>query len=106
MPGRQQPGADDVRTALHAALAKLRAAEEQIAQAATLEELDRGRGALAVARAEVQHLVRLAKAERGIPLRSVEETEALYRALLERLAGRRAPPSGADGRPGAAEAEG
>lgn len=74
---------------MQAALARLRNAELQIAQATTIEDLDIGRTALAQATAEVQHVIRMAKRERGIPLRSTEETEAIHRALLDRVAGRR-----------------
>lgn len=71
------------------ALEKVRTAELQIAQAGTLEELDLGRSALQQARAEVQHIIRAAKREQGLPLRTISDCEDLHRQLQERLFGRR-----------------
>lgn len=72
------------------ALDKIRLAELQMAQAGSLEELDLARSAMQQGYAEVQHLIRSAKRERGLALRSVSECEALHRQLLDALAGRNA----------------
>lgn len=77
------------REQMQAALAKLRVAEMQLAAATSLEELDLGRSALQQAYAEVQHLVRSAKREQGVPLRTINECEEMHRNLVESLHGRR-----------------
>lgn len=79
---------------------RVRRAELQIAQAKELEELDMGRTALQQALAEMQHLIRMAKRERGIELRSIEESESRYREMVRGFGGRAGAP-----RQGAATAE-
>lgn len=76
---------DEYQTMMRAALNRLRLAEVQLREAHSLEQLDLGRTAMQQALAEVQHLVRQAKADRGIPLRSIADTEAMYQRLLAHL---------------------
>lgn len=77
------------RARMQNALERMRLAEMQIAQAKELEELDMGRTALQQAFAEVQHLIRAAKRERGIPVRAVGDSEEIYRSVVDTIAGRR-----------------
>lgn len=94
LSGRRGPERVDYRARMQAALERVRIAELQIAQATEIEELDMGRTALQQAFAEVQHLIRAAKRERGIPLRPIGESEAIHRQVVDTIAGRR----GGDGR--------
>ncbi len=87
---------NEYRWAMDAALTRLRLAEIQLREAATLEQLDLGRTAMQQALAEVQHLVRQAKADRGIPLRSIAETEEMYQRMLVHITGRKRPRRTAD----------
>ena len=80
---------DEYPAAMRSALRRLRQAEVQMQEAASLEQLDLGRTAMQQALAEVQHLVRQAKADRGIPLRSIAETEEMYQRLLTHLTGKK-----------------
>ncbi len=78
---------DDYRERMYRALDRMRTAELQIAQATDLEDLDMGRTALKQAFAEVQHIIRSAKREQGIPLRSIGESEAIYQKIMDTIAG-------------------
>ncbi len=89
----------DHHALMKAALARVETAHQMLREARTLEELDVARSALQQAQAEVQHVIRTAKRERGVALRPIAETEQVYRALRERLKGR-GSPSDAQGQPG------
>jgi hypothetical protein len=67
------------------ALERLRLAERLIQEAGTLEDLDIGRTILQSAQAEVSQLIRLAKQERGIAVRPIEEIEERYNQLLHQM---------------------
>lgn len=82
---RRAPAEPDYRARMRATLEKVRMAELQIAESTSLEELDMGRAALQVAHAELQHLIRAAKRERGLEVRSVQEAEELHRQLVANL---------------------
>lgn len=93
--GRQVAGPLDAqarlrqyRELMQAALERVRLAELQIAQATELDELDMGRTALQQAYAEVQHLIRAAKREQGIPVRGVGESEEIHQQVLDTIAKR------------------
>lgn len=73
----------DYRTLMNDALRRVRLAELQIKEATTIEDLDIGRSGLNAAWAEVQLLVRLAKRDQGIEMRSVAESEEIHRRLLD-----------------------
>ncbi len=64
------------------ALRRVRIARLQITEATTIEELDIGKSNLQMAFAEVQRVVRLAKADAGLELRPVEEVEERYRRMV------------------------
>lgn len=74
---------------MKAALSRVETARQMMREARTLEELDLARSALQQAQAEVQHVIRSAKRERGVALRPIAETEQVYRTLWERLKGGR-----------------
>lgn len=67
------------------ALGRVRMAEVQISEASSLEELDLGRTALQQAYAEVQHVVRAAKRDLGIPLRTIDECTSMHQRLIHHL---------------------
>ena len=79
------------------AVGKVRTAELQVGQATTLDELDLGRCALQQAHAEIQHLIRSAKRELGIPVRDIGESEAMYLRLMRKLNRRPAQVEGENG---------
>ena len=72
------------------ALRRVRLSELQIRESRSVEELDIGRSTLQAAWADVQSIVRTAKRDRGIPLRSVEETEGLFRQMRDHFHHRKA----------------
>jgi len=72
------------------ALRRVRLAELQIREARSVEELDIGRSTLQAAWADVQAIVRTAKRDRGVPLRSIEETETLFRKMRDHFHHRKA----------------
>lgn len=67
------------------ALERLRLSERLIQEASTLEDLDIGRTIFRSAQAEVSQLIRLAKKERGIPLRPISEIEERYDQMLHQM---------------------
>lgn len=94
----------DHHALMKSALLRVENARLMFREARTLEELDLARSALQQAQAEVQHVIRLAKRERGITLQSVAETEQAYRRLWDRLkGGYSTPPAGGAADPSRAE---
>lgn len=89
--GSRQADSINYTALMQKALMCLRLAELKIREACSLEELDLGRAMAQQALAEVQHLVRKAKLERGVPVRSIFENEELHRQMLDCLARRRSP---------------
>ncbi|WP_374711631.1 hypothetical protein [Symbiobacterium terraclitae] len=77
----------DHHALMRAALQRVENARQMFREARTLEELDLARSALQQAQAEVQHVIRLAKRERGIALMPISETEQAYRRLWDRIKG-------------------
>lgn len=67
------------------ALRRVNIARLQIAEATTIDELDIGKATLQAAFAEVSRIVRLAKKEVGVPLRSVQEAEEQYQKMVTRF---------------------
>lgn len=67
------------------ALSRIRLAELQIQEATSLEELDIARSELQSGFAEVQQLVRSAKRDRGIALRTIAENEEIHRNLRQTM---------------------
>jgi len=88
---------------MKAALNRVETARQMMREARTLEELDLARSALQQAQAEVQHVIRTAKRERGVALRPIAETETAYLTLWERLKGGRSRSAGAHGQSGRPE---
>lgn len=90
---------------MQSALHRVRLAELQIKEATTIEDLDVGRSGLHAAWAEVQQLIRTAKRDRGIPVRSVAETEEMHRRMRDfmnhRTEGAMRKRSGPSRQPGA-----
>ena len=98
----QEPAArePDHHALMKAALARVETAHQMLREARTLEELDLARSALQQAQAEVQHVIRTAKRERGVALRPIAETEKVYLTLWERLKGGHGRSAGAHGQSG------
>lgn len=67
------------------ALQRYRWATAQVREASSPEELEVAHKAWQAAQADLQWLIRLAKRDQGIPLRSVSETHRAYQGLLHRL---------------------
>lgn len=89
---------------MRSALLRVENARQMMREARTLEELDLARSALQQAQAEVQHVIRAAKRERGISLLPIAETEQAYRRLWDRLKGGYSnPPAGRATDPSRAE---
>jgi hypothetical protein len=84
LAGKSSPDTEH-RNAMQAALERLHLSSLQISEARTLEELDLGRAAQLSALAELQQVIRVAKRDRGIPLRSVAECEELHQNLISRF---------------------
>lgn len=93
-PSPNMNGRVDYRILMEEALERMRMAETQLREAASSEELDTARSALLAARAEVQHLIRSAKRERGVALRPVSENEEIHRMLRTQLHQRSKPQYG------------
>lgn len=72
---------------MQSALERVETARQMLREARSLEELDLARAALQQAQAEVQHVIRSAKRERGVALRPIAETERAYQNLRTRLKG-------------------
>lgn len=87
--GAQPAKEPDYYVRMRAALDHIRMAELQLAQATSLEEFDLGRSALQQAHAEVQHIVRQAKRDLGLPLRPIQECEEMHRQMVESMYRRR-----------------
>lgn len=79
---REQP---DYQALMRQALDRVDGAERMLREASTLEHLDLARSDLQAGRAQVQQVIRQAKRERGITLRSVTETEEIYRKMWEHM---------------------
>lgn len=94
------PRAPDHYALMKAALSRVETARQMMREARTLEELDLARSALQQAQAEVQHVIRTAKRERGVALRPIAETEKVYRTLWERLKGGRSRGAASQGQSG------
>jgi hypothetical protein len=77
----------DHHSLMQSALQRVEIARQMMREARTLEELDLARSALQQAQAEVQHVIRLAKRDRGIALKPIAETEQAYQRLWDRLKG-------------------
>lgn len=92
--GRSGPVFHQYQERMRVAVEKVHTAQLQVRQATSIEELDLGRSALQQAYAEIQHLVRSAKRECGIPLRDVSETESMYQQLMVTLKQRVSRPQG------------
>jgi|GEM_PF-6576880 len=78
---RSGQGRPDYAALMREAVDRVRTAELLIQESATLEQLDVARSALLSAQAEVQQVIRAAKRERGIALRSIAETEEIHRRM-------------------------
>lgn len=72
------------------ALRRVRLAELQIREARSVEELDIGRSTLQAAWAEVQSIIRTAKRDRGLTVRTIEETESMFQKMRDHFHHRRA----------------
>lgn len=77
----------DHRSLMRSALERVETARQMMREARSLEELDLARAALQQAQAEVQHVIRSAKRERGVTVRPIAETERAYQNLWARLKG-------------------
>lgn len=97
--GNQEP---DYQGMMRQALDRISGARRMLQEAGTLEQLDLARSDLQVAQAQIQHLLRQAKRERGITLRTVAETEEIYRQMRAYMNGQESerPGPNRDGRTG------
>jgi hypothetical protein len=76
------------------ALDRVATAQLMLREATTLEQLDMARTDLASAHAGLQQVIRQAKRDRGIALRSIPETEAIFRQMREHFRGNPPPDGG------------
>lgn len=82
--GRQEnEGRTEHQRLMQSALNRIHMAELQLREATSLEELDIARSAILSGHAEVQQLIRTVKRDRGITVRSIAETEELFRNMRE-----------------------